>query len=98
MKVHVKVRSVHPVIVVPLVSIVVVAALLVVYLSPFTRAAPAVPRAALANAVSAYTSTSRVVSSTPGDQRISLAIGLKLRNQSQLNGYLQQITSPSSPL
>ncbi len=98
MKVHVKVRSVHPVIVVPLVSIVAVAALLIAYLSPFTRAAPAVPRAALANAVSAYTSTSRLVSTAPGDQRISLAIGLKLRNQSQLSAYLQQITSPSSPL
>jgi kumamolisin len=93
-----KVRSVYPVIIVPLVSIVIIIALLVVYLSPFTRAAPAVPRMALANAVSAYTSTSRLVSQAPGDQHISLAVGLKLRNQDQLSSYLQQISSPSSPL
>jgi Pro-kumamolisin, activation domain/Subtilase family len=98
MNVHMKVRSVYPVIVVPLVSIIVVGALLVVYLSPFTRAAPAVPRATLANAASAYTSTSRLVSSAPGNQRISLALGLKLRNQSELSSYLQQVSSPSSPL
>ncbi|HEV2581944.1 MAG TPA: S53 family peptidase, partial [Ktedonobacteraceae bacterium] len=93
-----KVRSVYPVVFVPVVSIVVIVALLVIYLSPFTRAAPAVPRAALANAASAYTSTSQLVSAAQGSQRISLAIGLNLRNQDQLSSYLQQISSPTSPL
>lgn len=93
-----KVRSVYPVVIVPVVGVVVIIALLLVYLSPFTRAAPAVPRAALANVASAYTSASQLVSAAQGNQSISLAIGLNLRNQDQLSSYLQQISTPASPL
>ncbi len=94
----VKIRTVYPVILVPLLSVVLIVALLALYLSPFTHATAATPRVALANSVSAYTSKSQVVSAVPAQQQLSLAIGLNLRNSSELASYLQQIASPSSPL
>src|SRR5205085_7737841 len=73
-------------------------ALLVLYLSPFTHATPPARRIALANAASLYTSKSQIVSATSANQSLSLAIGLNLRNQSNLASYLQQVSSPTSPL
>ena len=75
-----------------------VAALLLLYLSPFTHATSASPRITLANSVSAYTSKSRLLASAPANQPISLAIGLNLRNAANLDSYLQEITNPQSPL
>ncbi len=96
-----KVRTVHPVILVPLLSIIVIVALLALYLSPLTHfihATPAAPRVLLANSASSFTSKSSVVGALPSQQKLSLAIGLKLSNASELASYLQQIASPSSPL
>ncbi|HYT29054.1 MAG TPA: protease pro-enzyme activation domain-containing protein, partial [Ktedonobacteraceae bacterium] len=93
-----KSRTVYPIVVVPIVSIILIVALLVLYLSPFTHATPPARRIALANAASLYTSKSQIVSATSANQSISLAIGLNLRNQSNLASYLQQVTSPTSPL
>jgi hypothetical protein len=93
-----RVRSIHPRIVVPLVSVILVVALLLLYLSSFTHAQPANPRVTLSDSVSAYTSKSQPVSSTPGNQRISLAIGLNLRNTANLANYLKEISDPHSPL
>ncbi len=93
-----RVRSIHPRILVPLLGVMLVAALLLLYLSPFTHATSASPRITLANSVSAYTSKSRLLASAPANQPISLAIGLNLRNAANLDSYLQEITNPQSPL
>jgi kumamolisin len=93
-----KVRTIHPRIVVPVISITVIAALLLFYISPFTHAEQTVRRVALADAVSPLISSSQPLANTPANQQISLSIGLNLRNSANLTSYLQQITSPSSPL
>ena len=91
-------RTIHPLIVVPVISVTLIAALLVFYISPFTQAVPASRRVALADSVSPLTSSSQLVANVVANQKIALSIGLKLRNQANLTSYLQQITSPSSPL
>src|ERR1051326_7019826 len=93
-----KLRSIHPRILVPLISITVIAALLICFISPFSHAQQAVPRVALADAVSPLISKSQPVSNTSANQKISLAIGLNLRNTASLSNYIQQVSSPSSPL
>ena len=93
-----RVRSIHPTIVVPLISVMLVIALLLLFISPFTHANPTIPRATLSDSVSAYTSKSQLVANTPVNQPISLAIGLNLRNTANLASYLREITDPHSPL
>ncbi len=92
-----KVRSLYPVIVVPLLSMIVVGSLLWAYVS-YSRATANVPRGLLPDSISEFTSQSQVVAQTPTDQQISLAIGLNLRNQAGLAAYLQQIYTPHSPI
>src|SRR5438067_11145571 len=93
-----RVRSIHPRIVVPLTCVVLVVALLLLYISPFTHATPASPRIALSSSVSTYTSKSQLLTNTPTNQTISLAIGLKLRNTANLASYLKEVTDSHSPL
>lgn len=93
-----KVRTIHPLIVVPVISITLIAALLLFYISPFTHAIQAARRVALADSLSPLISHSQPVANTATSQKISLSIGLNLRNQANLTSYLRQITSPSSPL
>src|SRR6266699_1029854 len=93
-----RVRSLHPKIVVPLISIMLITALLLLFISPFTHAQPANPRVTLSNSVSAYTSKSQLLANTPVNQTISLAIGLNLRNTANLASYLREITDTHSPL
>ncbi len=93
-----RVRSLHPKIVVPLISIMLITALLLLFISPFTHAQPANPRVTLSDSVSAYTSKSQLLANTPVNQTISLAIGLNLRNTANLASYLREITDTHSPL
>ena len=93
-----RVRSIHPRIVVPLISVMLVVALFLLFVSPFTHAQPANPRVTLADSVSAYTSKSQLLANTPASQPVSLAIGLNLRNTANLASYLREITDPHSPL
>src|SRR5713226_5070368 len=93
-----KVRTIHPLIVVPVISITLIAALLLFFISSFTHAIQADRRVALADSLSPLISNSQPVAHTATNQKISLSIGLNLRNQANLTSYLQQITSPSSPL
>jgi kumamolisin len=93
-----KLRTIHPRILVPLISVTVIAALLICFISPFSHAEQSVQRVALADAVSPLISKSQPVSNTAANQKIALAIGLNLRNADNLTSYLQQISSPSSPL
>ncbi len=93
-----RVRSLHPKIVVPLISIMLITALLLLFISPFTHAQPANPRVTLSDSVSAYTSKSQLLANTPVNQTISLAIGLNLRNTANLASYLREITDTHSTL
>ena len=93
-----RVRSIHPRIVVPLISVMLITALLLLFISPFTHAQPANPRVTLSDSASAYTSKSQLLANTPVNQTISLAIGLNLRNTANLASYLREITDPHSPL
>src|SRR5260370_913387 len=93
-----KVRTIHPLIVVPVISITLIAALLLFFISPFTHAIQADRRVALPDSLSPLIRDSQPVANTATNQKISLSIGLNLRNQANLTSYLQQITSPSSPL
>ena len=93
-----RVRSIYPRIVVPLIGGIVVVALLLLYIAPFTRATPASTRITLSNSVSAYVSKSKFLSDASPDQPVSLAVGLGLRNTGSLAGYLKEISDPQSPL
>src|SRR5436190_2840490 len=93
-----RVRSIHPKIVVPLISVMLITALLLLFISPFTHAQPANPRVTLSDSVSAYASKSQLLANTQVNQTISLAIGLNLRNTANLATYLREITDPHSPL
>src|SRR6266516_4504456 len=93
-----RVRSIHPKIVVPLITVMLITALLLLFISPFTHAQPANPRVTLSDSASAYTSKIQLLANTPVNQTISLAIGLNLRNTANLATYLREITDPHSPL
>ena len=93
-----RVRSIHPGIVVPLLSVMLIAGLFLLFISPFTHAQPASPRVMLSDSASAYTSKSQLLANTPINQTISLSVGLNLRNTAGLDAYLRQITDPHSPL
>ena len=93
-----RVRSIHPGIVVPLISVMLIAGLFLLFISPFTHAQPASPRVTLSDSASAYTSKSQLLANTPINQTISLSVGLNLRNTASLDAYLRQITDPHSPL
>ena len=93
-----RVSSIHPRIVVPLLSVMLIAGLFLLFISPFTHAQPASPRVTLSDSASAYTSKSQLLANTPINQTISLSVGLNLRNTASLDAYLRQITDPHSPL
>ncbi len=97
---HLKYRSIYPVLLVPLLSSLLVVAVLLLHVFPFpfTHASSVSGRVTLPSSVAAYASKSRVLSRAAGGQSLSLAVGLKLRNETDLDSYLQQITSPQSPL
>ncbi|HLI09135.1 MAG TPA: S53 family peptidase [Ktedonobacteraceae bacterium] len=94
-----KLRSVYPVVLVPLLCVVLVATLLVARVPfPFTQAAPASGRVPLPSGISGFTKKSRMITSASADQPVELAVGLSLRNQAQLDTFLQQVSTPGSPL
>jgi kumamolisin len=97
---HLKYRSIYPVLLVPVLSSLLVIAVLLLHVFPFpfTHASSVSGRVTLPSSVAAYASKSRVLSRAAGGQSLSLAVGLKLRNETDLDSYLQQITSPQSPL
>ncbi|GAC1402922.1 MAG: hypothetical protein NVSMB49_19670 [Ktedonobacteraceae bacterium] len=94
-----KLRSLYPVILVPLLAGILITVLLRTYAFPPTHAAfNSTNRVTLAGQVNAALSKSRLVAHITGNQPIVLAIGLGLRNQADLTAYLQQITQPQSSL
>ena len=96
-----KIRTIYPVVLVPLLCGILAGAMLLLILSPFTHATSSVPRITLATAASANsickdTMHCKLVSSTPANQPITLAFGLNLRNTDNLTAYLAEITNPHS--
>ncbi len=96
-----KIRTIYPIIVVPILSLMIVAALFFLYISPFTHATSVIPRVTLANTASANaickgTTHCTLASSTPASQPITVALGLKLRNTDNLTAYLKELTDPKS--
>src|SRR6266704_1993303 len=93
-----KLRSIYPMILVPLLGLIIIGTVLWAYLSPFTHATSQDGRVLLPSSMEKYTSKSHVLAKAASGQQISLAVGLSLRNQAELAAYLQQITTPHSPL
>ena len=93
-----KLRSIYPMIMVPLLSLIIIGTVLWAYLSPFTHATSQDGRVLLPSSMEKYTSKSHVLAKAASGQQVSLAVGLSLRNQAGLAAYLQQITTPHSPL
>src|SRR5260370_39286317 len=96
----VKLRTVYPVLLVPLLCIILVVTLVLTHLLPFafSHAAPTTGRVTLPTGMGTYISKSAVVSQASADAPITLAVGLKLRNEADFAAYLQQVVTPGSPL
>ena len=98
-----KLRSIYPVMLVPLLCLILVVALLLMYVVhvfpfPVTHAAPDSGRVTLPTSISAFTGKSKMITQATSDQPVTLSIGLSLRNQAGLDAYLQQVSTPGSPL
>jgi len=93
-----KLRSIYPFILVPLIGIVMIATVLWSVVSTFTHATPVPGRVPIPSTIGKYTSNSKMLARTAANQPLSLAIGLNLRNQADLASYIKQITTPQSPL
>jgi len=93
-----KLRTVYPVVLVPLLGILIIGTALWAYLSPFTHATSAGGRLPVASSIAKYTSSSRVLGHADSGQRVAVSVGLSLRNTAELSAYIQQISTPGSPL
>lgn len=92
-----KIRTIYPVLLVPvLLGMLIMAALYLVILPATHAASPS--RVLLPSSVSAYTSTSKKVAQVAATQPLDLAIGLSLQNSAALASYLQQVSLPQSPI
>src|SRR5947209_8723411 len=92
-----KLRSIYPVLLVPLLVGILITAILRFSFFPFTHAAPLSGRVTLPSNTSIFTNNSQLVAPMTSSQPITLAIGLSLRNAAGLAAYLQQITLAHSP-
>lgn len=93
-----KFRTIHPVVLVPVLGVLIIGTALWAYLSPFTHATQVSGRLPLPSNIVQYTSRSRMVGHVSMSKQVSLSIGLSLRNQAELNTYIAQMTTPGSPL
>ncbi len=94
-----KFRSVYPVVLVPLLCLVLVATLLMAHVPfPFTHAASNAGRVPLPSGIGTFTKKSRMITRAAAEQPVALSIGLSLRNQAELDAFLQQVSTPGTPL
>jgi hypothetical protein len=93
-----KLRSIYPIVLVPLLGVIIIGTVLWSIVSPATHATPVPGRVLLPSTIARYTSNSKLLAHATTNQTISVAVGLNLRNQAGLTSYLQQITTPHSPL
>ncbi|MFL5625521.1 MAG: protease pro-enzyme activation domain-containing protein [Ktedonobacteraceae bacterium] len=89
-------KTLFPFIVVPLLSIVLIAGLLSIYLLRNAQAAPADPPVSFKGTIPAAVAHSRLIGPADPNQTLSLSIGLNLRNASVLNNYVKDITNRKS--
>nr|HET6902254.1 protease pro-enzyme activation domain-containing protein [Ktedonobacteraceae bacterium] len=93
-----KFRTVYPVVLVPLLGLIIIGTALWAYVSPFTHATPASGRLPVASTIAKFTNRSHVIGQANTDQQVTVSVGLSLRNEAELSAYIQQITTPGSPL
>ncbi len=94
-----KVRSLYPILLVPLLAASVLAVVLRAYALPPSHAASSMTnRVSLPGHLNAAVSKSRMMAHVAGNQPIALAVGLSLRNSADLDAYVQQVTQPQSAL
>src|SRR5258708_9740357 len=91
-----KPKSIFPFIVVPLLSLALIAGLLSVYLLNNANAASADQLVPFAGTIPAAVAHSRLTGSTDPNQTLSLTIGLNLRNASVLKNYVNDISNRKS--
>src|ERR1700730_12948315 len=91
-----KPKSIFPFIVVPLLSIVLIAGLLSIYLLRNAQAAPVDQLVPFTGTIPAAVAHRQLTGSTDPHQTLSLSIGLQLRNQAVLNNYVKDISNRKS--
>src|SRR6266446_1723718 len=89
-------KSIFPFIAVPLLSLVLIAGLLSVYLLRNAQAAPADQPVSFKGTIPAAVAHSRLTGPADPNQTISLSISLNLRNANVLNNYVKDITNRKS--
>ncbi|MFL5666349.1 MAG: protease pro-enzyme activation domain-containing protein, partial [Ktedonobacteraceae bacterium] len=91
-----KPKSIFPFIIVPLLSLALIAGLLSVYLLNNANAASADQSVPFAGTIPAAVAHSQLSGPADPHQTLSLSIGLQLRNQAVLNNYVKDITNRKS--
>ncbi len=89
-------RTLFPFIAVPLLSLVLIAGLLSMYLLRNAQAAPADQLVPFKGTILAVVAHSKLIGPADPNQTISLSIGLNLRNAGVLNNYVKDITNRKS--
>src|ERR1700726_1216662 len=91
-----KPRRIYPLLIVPLLSVALIAGLLSMYVLNIVHAAPASQLVPFSGTLPRAIAQSKLVGPTDANQAISLSIGLKLRNAAVLNNYVKDISNPKS--
>jgi kumamolisin len=91
-----KLRTLYPFLVVPLLAILLIGGSLTLYLTNFAHAAPPDTLVSMPGNVPALTSRSKLLGPTDPGQKLSLSLGLRLRNASVLKQYVTDMSRPKS--
>ena len=91
-----KTRRIYPFLIVPLLSVALIAGLLSMYVLNVVHAAPTSQPVPFRGTLPKAIAQSKLVGPADTNQTISLSIGLKLRNADVLNNYVKDISNPKS--
>src|SRR5579863_8072454 len=91
-----KPARIYPFLIVPLLSLALIAGLLSMYVLNVVRAAPADRLVPFSGTLPRAITHSKLIGPTDSNQTISLSIGLKLRNADVLKNYAKDISNPRS--
>ncbi|GAC1348876.1 MAG: hypothetical protein NVSMB27_18290 [Ktedonobacteraceae bacterium] len=89
-------HTIYPLLVIPLLAIMLIAGMLAFYLNNQAHAAKADTLMPLANSVPTVVAKSKLVSPVDPNAVISLSIGLRLRNATELDNYIADMNRPKS--
>ncbi len=89
-------RTIYPVILIPLLALMLIVGMLAVYFTNFAHAAPAPTFVPIAGAVPALVARSKQIGPVNPQQQLSLSISLRLRNESALKNYVDDMSRPKS--